>query len=180
VYFDFAAGRGEGERRELRVFATACSEIDARCAALQQAGLEAAVVDVETFALQAALNQLAPAADTACALLNINRERSSLLVVHNGEIVHVQQLSGSRSWLDPHGLVRSEPLQAWCAGLQAMQHSAPQSLLIAGDCAHPAALATHIAGLIGLPCLPARIAPQTDTAAVLAYGLARRALDAPQ
>lgn len=181
--FDFEVLDAAGtEHTELRLFACARRDLEPRCEALRLAGLQVCGADVERYALETGAAALLRGAPLA-AVLYFRRERSDLLLLERGETVYVQELPGSRSWLDDDGLplcdrlpLIAEPIQQMLTATATAQTTARPELLLAGCSRQIDHLAQEISALLQLPCHAARPQANVDAAALLAYGLARRAL----
>ncbi len=95
VSLDFSVGEplGEGKETEVLLVASRSENVDARVAVLEQAGLNAAVIDVETFALENAF-QLVGAQMTEAgavhtvALINIGDATTTLVVLRDGKGIY--------------------------------------------------------------------------------------------
>lgn len=98
IYLDFAVIEttiNNTEQIELVLVACRKAQIDPYLEIMNQAGLVPKIIDVSCYALERALNQsLAPIpTQETIALLNLNTNVSSLIVMHKGVLVHAHDQS---------------------------------------------------------------------------------------
>ncbi len=98
VNLDFAVGDrvGDGDAVEVLLVASRSENVDVRIAVLEQAGLNAAVMDVETFALENAFSLVsAQMADVASvhtvALINVGDATTTLVVLRDGKGIYSRE-----------------------------------------------------------------------------------------
>ncbi|HHS84188.1 MAG TPA: pilus assembly protein PilM [Gammaproteobacteria bacterium] len=98
VNLDFCMGDtvGDGELVEVLLVASRSENVDARIAVLEQAGLNAAVMDVETFALENAFplvgTQMTDSAQVhTVALINIGDATTTLAVLRDGNGIYTRE-----------------------------------------------------------------------------------------
>ncbi len=98
VNLDFSLGDpvGEGEVTEVLLVASRSENVDVRIAVLEQAGLSAAVMDVETFALENAFPlvsaQMVDAAPVhTVALINVGDATTTLVVLRDGKGIYSRE-----------------------------------------------------------------------------------------
>lgn len=160
------------QHTELRLYACARRQLEPRCEALRQAGLQPIAADLESYALEAGLRAcLAPLAQGL--LLHVRRRRSELLLLESGETQLIQALPGHGQWLDsPPAYERLlQTLRTALAG----QTASGTSLLLGGAGLALDRLAARMTLDLQRPCTPLRLPVADSSAAVLAYGLAMRA-----
>ncbi len=98
VNLDFCVGEpvGEGELVEVLLVASRSENVDARIAVLEQAGLNASVMDVETFALENAFpllgNQIAGGSKVhTVALINVGDTTTTMVVLRDGKSIYTRE-----------------------------------------------------------------------------------------
>jgi len=94
--------RGSAENVDILLAASHSANVEERVSVANSAGLEAAVVDVEAFALQNACEQLSDECVTeeggAVALVDIGAMTTSVVVIQDGQVVYTreQNIGGAR------------------------------------------------------------------------------------
>ncbi len=96
VYLEFellGRARADPSRQEVLLVASRRENVDLRTEALEEAGLAAAIVDVETYAVESAFRVLANALpqhgdDARYALIDLGATHSTLYVLQHGHVIH--------------------------------------------------------------------------------------------
>lgn len=188
IYLDFfVSGVDVNDHSQLNMTLVACrkSQIKPYLDMLRMAGLQAKSIDVDSYALERALNLMLPKTTSTIGLLNINMNMSTLIVVQSENLIyaHDHAYDGQRlkiqttnyiknlttSELDMHDALASDAayqailkenlLSHLRHSMQFFNTSRPnvgmQALIVSGDCATIPTIASFIQQEIGIETLVA-------------------------